>query len=166
MSPVLIARNDTSSETTQNQIKNNTYNYFGYDPNLVAAIIMCIAFFVSFLIGLINVLRHRKQIRGRFLFIFIFCPFAKMIGYALRAASSQDPTSFNIFISSQFFLFLTPQICAAAGYLTYAGLVFFVDEKFSLIGCKNVALIFLGSDVFSTTVQGAGIGISLTAVNL
>lgn len=159
MSPVLIARNDTSSGTIQGEIKDNTYNYFGYDPNLVAAIIMCVAFFISFLIGLTNVLIHRKQIRGRFLFIFIFCPFAKMIGYVLRAASSQAPTSFNLFISSQFFLFLTPQICAAAGYLTYAGLVFFVDEKFSLIGCKNVALIFLGSDVFSTAVQGGGIPI-------
>jgi hypothetical protein len=142
--------------STQDAIQDNTYNYFGYDPNLAAAIIMCVAFFISFLIGLINVIRHRKEIRGRFLFIFIFCPFAKMIGYALRAASAENLTSFNFFISSQFFLFLTPQICAAAGYLTFAGLVFFVDEKFSLIGCKNVALIFLGSDVFSTAVQAGG----------
>lgn len=147
----------SSGNTTQDAIQNNTYNYFGYEPNLAAAIIMCVAFFISFLVGLINVLRHRKEIRGRFLFIFIFCPFAKMIGYALRAASSQNLTSFDLFISSQFFLFLTPQICAAAGYLTFAGLVFFVDEKFSLIGCKNVALIFLGSDVVSTAVQAGGI---------
>jgi hypothetical protein len=147
----------SSGNTTQDAIQNNTYNYFGYEPNLAAAVIMCVAFFISFLVGLINVFRHRKEIRGRFLFIFIFCPFAKMIGYALRAASSQNLTSFDLFISSQFFLFLTPQICAAAGYLTFAGLVFFVDEKFSLIGCKNVALIFLGSDVFSTAVQAGGI---------
>jgi hypothetical protein len=117
---------------------------------------MSVAFGVSFSIGLTNLLRHRKHIKGRFLYIFIFCPFAKMIGYALRAAASQQPTDFNLFISSQFFLFLTPQICAAAGYLTYAGLVFFVDEKFSLISCKNVALIFLGMDVFATAVQGGG----------
>lgn len=79
-----------------------------------------------------------------------------MIGYAIRSAASQNPTDFNLFISSQFFLYLTPQICAAAGYLTYAGIVFFVDEKFSLIGCKNVAVIFLGLDVFSTAVQSGG----------
>ena len=133
------------------------YNYFGYDPSMAAAIIMCISFGIVFIIGQANLIRRRKQIKGRFLYIFIFCPFAKMIGYALRSASSKDPTDFNLFISSQFFLFLTPQICAAAAYLTYAGLVFFVDEEFSLIGSKNVALIFLGLDVFSTTVQGAGI---------
>jgi len=132
------------------------YNYFGYDPSTAAAIIMCIAFGTVFIIGLTNLLRHRKQIKGRFLNIFIFCPFAKMIGYALRSAASKNPTNFNLFISSQFFLFLTPQICAAAGYLTYAGLVFFVEEKFSLIGSKNVAIIFLGLDVFSTAIQGAG----------
>src|SRR5277367_6855195 len=107
---------------------------------------MCIAFGIAFGIGLFNRIRHRKQIKGRFLTVFLFCPFAKMIGYAIRAASSQQPTDFNLFISSQFFLFLTPQICAAAGYLTYAGLVFFVDKKFSLIGHRNVAAIFLGLD--------------------
>jgi hypothetical protein len=155
----------SSGNSTQDAITDNTYNYFGYDPNLAAAIIMCIAFFISFLIGFINVFRHRKEIRGRFLFIFIFCPFAKMIGYALRAASTQNLTSFNLFISSQLFLFLTPQIVAAAGYLTFAGIVFFVDEKFSVIGCKKVALIFLGSDVFSTAVQGAGT-ISPTAIDM
>jgi hypothetical protein len=79
-----------------------------------------------------------------------------MIGYALRSAASQKPTDFNLFISSQFFLFLTPQICAAAGYLTFAGLIFYVGEKFSLIGCKNVALIFLFLDAFATAVQGGG----------
>jgi RTA1 like protein len=118
---------------------------------------MCIAFATAFMIGLINLLRHRKDIKGRFLHIFIFCPFAKMIGYAIRAAASPKPTDFNLFISSQFFLFLTPQICAAAGYLTYAGLVFYVDEKFTLIKSKNVAIIFLGMDIFSTSVQGGGI---------
>jgi hypothetical protein len=117
---------------------------------------MCVAFGTAFLIGLVNLLRHRQQIKGRFLYIFIFCPFAKMIGYALRSAASRNPTDFNLFISSQFFLFLTPQICAAAGYLTYAGLVFFVDGKFSLIGCRNVAIIFLGIDVFATAIQGGG----------
>src|SRR5436305_2051420 len=111
---------------------------------MAAAIIMCVAFWITFLIGLTNRVRHRKQIKGRFLSIFLFCPFAKSIGYALRAAAATDPTDFNLFISSQFFLFLTPQICAAAGYLTYAGLVFYVDGKFSLINCKNVAIIFLG----------------------
>jgi hypothetical protein len=123
---------------------------------MAAAIIMCIAFGIVFIIGLINLLRHRKQIKGRFLHIFIFCPFAKMIGYALRSAASKNPIDFNLFISSQFFLFLTPQICAAAGYLTYAGLVFFVDKKFSLIGHRNVAAIFLGLDIFSTAIQGGG----------
>jgi hypothetical protein len=128
---------------------------------MAAAIIMCIAFGIVFIIGEANLIRRRKQIKGRFLYIFIFCPFAKMIGYALRSASSKDPTDFKLFISSQFFLFLTPQICAAAAYLTYAGIVFLVDEKFSLIGSKNVALIFLGLDVFSTAVQGAGTLLSL-----
>ena len=79
-----------------------------------------------------------------------------MVGYALRAAASQKPTDFNFFISSQFFLFLTPQICAAAGYLTFAGLIFYVGEKFSLIKCKTVALIFLGLDAFATAIQGGG----------
>lgn len=132
------------------------WNYFGYQPNMAAAIIMCVAFGITFYIGECNLIRHRKQIKGRFLWIFVFCPLAKMIGYALRAVACTDPTDFNYFISSQFFLFLTPQICAAAAYLTYAGLVFFVDGKFSLIGCKHVAIIFLGIDVVATTIQGAG----------
>ena len=131
---------------------------------MAAAIILCVAFGIVFLIGLTNWLRHRKQIKGRFLGVFLFCPFAKMIGYALRSVACTDPTDFNYYISSQFFLFLTPQICAAAGYLTYAGLVFFVDEKFSLIGCKNVALIFLGIDVLASAIQGAGIS-SLVETN-
>ena len=131
-------------------------NYFGYDPDLAAAIIMCLAFGITFLIGLVNVIRHRKQIKGRFLGIFIFCPLAKCVGYALRSAAAQQPTDFNLFISSQFFLFLTPQIVAAAGYLTYAGLCFYVAEKFTLIKSRNVAIIFLGADVFSTAAQGAG----------
>ena len=134
------------------------FNYFGYIPSLPAAIIMSVAFAITTTICIVKVFRHRKQIRGRFLFIFFFCPFAKMIGYVLRAAASQKPTDFNLFISSSFFLFLTPQIVAAAGYLTYAGLVFFVNEKHSLIGCKNVALIFLGLDVIATAIQGGGAG--------
>jgi hypothetical protein len=136
------------------------YNYFGYNPSMPAAIVLCVAFGITFIIGLVNLLSHRKQIRGRFLYIFIFCPFAKMIGYALRSAASQRPTDFNFFISSQFFLFLTPQICAAAGYLTFAGLIFYVGEKFSLIGCKNVALIFLSLDAFATAIQGGGSSLS------
>ena len=117
---------------------------------------MCIAFGITFVIGLTNLLRHRKQVKGRFLYVFIFCPLAKTIGYALRSAASPNPTDFNLFISSQFFIFLTPQICAAAGYLTYAGLVFFVDGKFSLISCKRVAIIFLGMDVLATAIQSGG----------
>jgi|SRR5277367_3316122 len=117
---------------------------------------MCIAFGIAFGIGLFNRIRYRKQIKGRFLTVFLFCPFAKMIGYALRAAGSQQPTDFNLFISSQFFIFLTPQICAAAAYLTYAGIVFFVDGKFSLISYRNVATIFLGIDVVATAIQGGG----------
>jgi len=53
---------------------------------------------------------------------------------------------------------MTPQICAAAGYLTYAGLVHFVDEKFTLINARNVAIIFLGLDAFATAIQGGGAG--------
>src|SRR5271170_1300551 len=117
---------------------------------------MGVAFGIAFGIGLFNRIRHRKQIKGRFLTVFLFCPLAKMIGYALRAAGSQEPTDFNLFISSQIFIFLTPQICAAAAYLTYAGIVFFVDGKFSLISYRNVATIFLGLDLFATSVQGAG----------
>ncbi len=117
---------------------------------------MCIAFGITTIICITNVYRHRKQITGRFLFIFIFCPFAKCIGYALRVVASGDPTNFNFYISSQFFLFLTPQICAAAGYLTYAGLVHFIDEKFTLINARNVAIIFLGCDAFATAIQGGG----------
>lgn len=132
------------------------YNYFGYQPNTAAAIIMCIAFGITFFIGFVNLQRHGKQIKGRFLHMFVFCPFAKAIGYGIRSAASRNPTNFNLFISSQFFLFLTPQICAAAGYLTYAGLVFFVDEKFSLIGSKNAAIIFFGMDIIATAIQGGG----------
>jgi hypothetical protein len=132
------------------------YNFYGFIPNLAAAIIMCIAFGIVFVIALTNLLRHRKQIKGRYLWVFVFCPLGKMIGYALRAAGSGQPTNFNLFISSSIFLFLTPQVCAASAYLTYAGLVFYVDDKFSLIGCKRVALIFLGSDVIASAVQGGG----------
>jgi RTA1 like protein len=132
------------------------YNYFGYNPNIAAAIIVCVAFGITFFIGLSNNIRHRKHIKGKFLRLFIFCPFAKMIGYALRAAACPRPTYFNLYIASQFFLFMTPQIMAAAGYLTYAGLVFYVDGKFSLIGYRNVAIIFLGMDVLATSIQGAG----------
>ena len=117
---------------------------------------MCVAFGIAFAIGLFNRIRHRKQIRGRFLTVFLFCPLAKMIGYAIRAASAPQPTDFNLFISSQFFLFLTPQICAAAGYLTYAGIVFFVEDKFSLIGHRRIAIVFLGIDVVATAIQGGG----------
>src|SRR5437667_10499348 len=143
----LVARKDLTNQD------GSPYLYFGYVPNLVAAIIMCIAFGTVFQIGLINLLRHSKQIKGRFLHLFIFCPFAKMIGYSIRSAASKAPSDFNLYISSQFFLFLTPQLCAAAAYLTYAGLVFFVDDKYSLIGRKNVAIIFLGLDIFSSSVQ-------------
>ena len=132
------------------------WNYYGYYPNQAAAIIMSVAFGIAFGIGLCSRIRHRKQIKGRFLSVFLFCPFAKMIGYSLRAASAPEPTDFNLFISSQFFLFLTPQICAAAGYLTFAGLVFFVDGKFSLISHRHVAIIFLGIDVVATSIQGGG----------
>ena len=80
-----------------------------------------------------------------------------MVGFALRAAASQKPTDFNLLISSEFVLFLTPQIIAAGAYLMYAGLVLFVDGKFSLIRSSNVAIIFVGLDIFATTIQGAGV---------
>lgn len=139
-------------------ISNNLapFNFFGYNPSLPAAIILCIAFGLTTLICITNVWRHRKQTTGHFIFIFIFCPFAKCIGYALRSVASGDPTNFNLYISSQFFLFMTPQICAAAAYLTYAGLVHFIDEKFTLIKARNVAIIFLGLDAFATAIQGGG----------
>ena len=51
--------------------------------------------------------------------------------------------------------------------LEITGLIhFLVDEKSSLIGCKNVALIFLGSDILSMTIERAGVLISLKALNL
>jgi RTA1 like protein len=133
-----------------------SYNYYGYNPSLAAAIIFSIAFGVTTIIGVSNLLRHIKHVKGRFLYVFLFCPFCKMIGYILRSIGATEPTVFNLYISSQFFIYMTPQICAAAGYLTYAGLVFFVDGKFSLIRHKNVAIIFLGSDIISSSIQGAG----------
>src|SRR5262245_51477765 len=70
------------------------WNYFGFNPSMAAAITLCVAFGITTIICLTNLLRHRKDVRGRFLHIFVFCPLAKTVGYALRAVAAQDPTNF------------------------------------------------------------------------
>ena len=90
----------------------------------------------------------------------VLCEFA---GYAGRLKMIDNPWNFDAFMAQQLGLVLGPTFIAAAISITFKHLVVWYGAEWSVLRPSLYPWIFVGTDVISILVQGAGGGISSAA---
>lgn len=133
---------------------------YAYEPNKAAAIVFAIAF------GLSAVYHLFQMIRGRAWFYTSFTIGSIMmtLGYAARFLSANSPTELNLYIAQSLFIILPPSLYAATIYMIYGRLVIFVNAAdASMIKPTRVTKIFVCGDVLAFLLQAGGGGMMAQA---
>jgi hypothetical protein len=84
----------------------------------------------------------------------------ELLGYIFRCMMVDNPWNGNAFIGQQTTLVLGPTLVAAAISVTFKHLVVWHGPEYSLIRPKWYPIVFVGSDLISIMVQGAGGGLA------
>ncbi|KAF2018817.1 RTA1-domain-containing protein [Aaosphaeria arxii CBS 175.79] len=138
----------------------NAFVYYRYAPSLAAAAIFVALFGISSLLHIWQTWRKKSW----FMTPFIIGALFEFVGYIGRILSSQDQWDRNAYIIQTLLLLLGPALFAATIYMILGRIILLTDgEKFSLIRRTWLTKIFVGGDVLSFVIQGAGGGVMSSA---
>ncbi|SMY25372.1 unnamed protein product [Zymoseptoria tritici ST99CH_1A5] len=135
------------------------FEFYKYQPSLVAAIICVVAFFI------ITTIHIYQMFRTRTWFMIAFCigGIFETVGYVGRAASAaQDADAYTLgpYIIQSILLLVAPALFAASIYMELARIVLLVDGDHALfIRRRWLTRIFVSGDVLSFLVQASGGGL-------
>jgi RTA1 like protein len=135
---------------------------YGYYPNLGANAFFTAFFGVFAMINLYLGLRYRAW---TFLIAMSIGCAGEALGFVGRILLNNNPWSsvgFNIQICC---LIISPAFIAAGIYLTLKHIVICFGEQHSYLKARSYTWIFIGCDLVSLILQGAGGGIAATANN-
>ncbi|KAL8937646.1 MAG: hypothetical protein Q9211_003580 [Gyalolechia sp. 1 TL-2023] len=133
---------------------------YGYRPNLGANIFLLVIFAVFGVIQMVQGLRWRTW---TFMIAMALGSLTEVIGYIGRILLNDNPWSgigFNMQITC---LIVAPAFYSAAIYLTLKHLALALGSQYSLLQPKWYTWIFIGCDLLSLILQGAGGGTAATA---
>jgi hypothetical protein len=135
---------------------------YGYYPSLAAN-----GFFLGFfgLFALINLVLGIRYKTWSFMVALVAGCVCAAIGYAGRIIMHSNPFNNAGFITQICCLIIAPAFNSAAIYLTLKHIILCFGEEFSVIRARYYTYIFVGADLLSLVMQGAGGGIASTAEN-
>ncbi|PSN72725.1 RTA1-domain-containing protein [Corynespora cassiicola Philippines] len=132
------------------------FEYYRYEPSLAAAIIFVVLFSVTTLLHMFQSFRKRAW----FFIPFLIGGWCEIVGYIGRVLSSKDQEDRTAFIMQTLLLLLAPAFYAASVYMILARIIILTDgQPFALVRPTWLTKIFVGGDVISLLMQGAGGGI-------
>lgn len=130
---------------------------YQYQPSLGAN-----AFFLAFfaLCAILQLLFGLKYRTWTFLVALVLGSACEAIGYIGRVMLHFDPWTRQGFELQIICLIIAPAFIAAGVYLSLKHFVLFFGPEFSLLKPRLYTWIFIGADIFSLVLQGAGGGIT------
>lgn len=134
----------------------NAFVLYRYHPSLVAAAIFVTLFGITTLLHMYQSFRKRAW----FMIPFIIGGLFETVGYIGRIQSSSDQWKLSPYIMQTLLLLLGPALYAASIYMVLGRIILLTEgEKYSLIRRTWLTKIFVGGDVLSFAMQGAGGGL-------
>ncbi|CEN60407.1 hypothetical protein ASPCAL02847 [Aspergillus calidoustus] len=131
------------------------YYLWEYVPSIAASIVFLILFFIP---TAFHCWKAWKT-RARFCIPFCIGGIFEIIGFAARAACTNQTAELIPYIIQSVFILLGPVLFAASVYMVLARLIRSVGaEKYSLIRINWVTKTFVSGDIISFLVQGTGAG--------
>ncbi|KAF9696052.1 hypothetical protein EKO04_006001 [Ascochyta lentis] len=135
---------------------------YRYNPSLAAAAIFVVLFALTTGFHMLQTFKKRSW----FMTPFIIGGLFQAIGYIGRILSSNDRYALSPFIMQSLLLLLAPALYAASIYMILGRLILLTGgERYSLVRRTWLTKIFVGGDVVSFMMQGAGGGIMSTSAS-
>lgn len=134
------------------------FEFYKYTPSMAGAIIFCILFIISTALHSWQMFRTRTW----FMIPFVIGGAFELVGYAARAASSQESPDWTLgpYIIQSILLLVAPALFAASIYMELARIVLLVDGDHALfVRRKWLTRLFVGGDVLSFLMQSSGGGL-------
>ncbi|KAK2761753.1 hypothetical protein FQN54_001581 [Arachnomyces sp. PD_36] len=134
------------------------WEYYRYDPSLVAAIIFIALFFITTGIHTFQLIRSRTW----YFIPLVIGGFFQAIGYIGRVLSSNETPNWTLgpYIMQTLLILVAPALFAASVYMVLGRIILLVDgEELSMIRKRWLTKIFVTGDILSFVMQGAGGGI-------
>jgi hypothetical protein len=129
---------------------------YRYHPSLAAAAVFVVLFALTTGFHMFQMFRKRSW----FMIPFIIGGLFEFIGYIGRILSSNDQYKLSPYIMQTLLLLLGPALYAATIYMILGRLILLTGgERYSLVRRTWLTKIFVGGDVISFMMQGAGGGI-------
>ncbi|KAF7907882.1 hypothetical protein BELL_1538g00020 [Botrytis elliptica] len=142
----------SSSAPTDNQV----FELYRYTPNLGAAVVFLIAFAVTTLYHIYQMIRARSWYFTPLVIGGIF----EVVGYIFRIMAHSNQQSIPIYSITTILILLAPALFAASIYMVLGRLVVALDaEDMSPIRKKWMTKVFVTGDVIAFLSQAAGGGI-------
>ena len=152
------------------------FEYYKYDPSMVAAVIFIALFSITGFLHIYQMFSTRTWFFIPFVigglceqlpsFISVartttltWTDAVEIMGYAGRIASSQETPDWTLgpYIVQSLTLLIAPALFAASIYMTLGRIILLVDgERHSIIPKKWLTKLFVAGDVLSFLLQGAG----------
>ncbi|KAL8956526.1 MAG: hypothetical protein Q9193_005978 [Seirophora villosa] len=133
---------------------------YAYRPNLGANIFFLIVFAAC---GILQLFQGLKWKTWTFMIAMTLGCLTEVIGYAGRLILNHNPWSEVGFQMQICCLIIAPAFFAAAVYLTLKHLVQTLGSAYSRLPARWYTWIFIGCDIFSLVLQGAGGGLAASA---
>ncbi|KAH7378030.1 RTA1 protein [Cadophora sp. MPI-SDFR-AT-0126] len=136
----------------------DNFEYYHYDPSIVAAAIFIVLFLATTALHCYQLLRTRTW----FMIPLIVGGFFQWIGYVGRAISHTQTPNWTLvpYLIQTLLLLVAPALFAASIYMELSRIIILVDgESRALIKKKWLTKIFVIGDVLSFFIQGGGGGI-------
>lgn len=151
----------------------STYVLYNYTPSLVGAVIFAALFVLSTAFHLYQRIRsHAKyfnpfivggicesmpSLSESFHWLIHVSISVQIIGYIARAAAHFNKTSVILYALQQLLILLAPILYAASIYMVLGRIITFLrGEHLSYVPVRLMTKIFVGGDVLSFILQGAG----------
>jgi RTA1 like protein. len=151
----------------------STYILYSYTPSLVGAVIFAALFLLTTTFHLYQRIRSHAKYFNPFI-VGGLCKFmpsllrslhwlihmsivVQIIGYIARAAAHYNKTSTVLYAIQQLLILLAPILYAASIYMVLGRIISFLHgEHLSYVPVRLMTKIFVGGDILSFILQGAG----------
>ncbi|KAH7128329.1 RTA1 like protein-domain-containing protein [Dendryphion nanum] len=136
------------------------YVLWQYTPSIAGGIVACIAFFLLTGFHAFRLFKNRTW----FCIPFVIGGLFEAIGYAGRAAASQDTVSKTPYIVQSVLILIAPILFAASIYMILGRLMTRTDTgSLSIIRPSRVTKLFVAGDVICFFIQSGGAGMLVKA---
>ncbi|KAJ3129580.1 hypothetical protein HK100_008531 [Physocladia obscura] len=145
-------------------LPDGSYNYsaslYGEEPSKNLALAAGGIFALLFITHIVQSIRFKT----RYLIAAIVAAFMETTGYGMRYKSINNPFDVSGYAAQQGMIILAPVLLAASQYVVLEKIILHIGESSSPIRASLIAKIFVGCDILSFAIQGAGSGILVSSV--